>query len=483
MNGAPNIVMLMCDGMRLDTVGMLNDTPCRTPTWDRVAKEGVFLRNLRSTAPMCSPARASIFTGLQPHQAGMGTCSLTYVEDGGETGDADCPAITAPPLSHYLRESGYETFYAGKWHMGEDNCRQWFDWSAACDQRDRDYSEWCRYQGIPDGFIFHDAVRSKPYRSKEYPGMSLYTPGILDIPEDKEHNYWVLGHALELLAMRRTDRPFFMTLSFEGPHPPLVAPERYYNMYDPADVVEPENWTANEREPSFLDGSYYRRIRNEWSENFDDWRKPIAVSWGYVTYVDSLFGMFLDRLSELGLMDTTAVVMLADHGDMFGQHGLSQIFCPYEEVLRVPCAIRRPGVIAPGSQCDMDASGVDIAPTVLAAAGIDPETLAMEGENLLPYLRGEKDEPPSRDCFAEYNLSPFFATWQGVQNWRCLVRRPWKYVLHENGEAELFNLVEDPHERVNLAGAGQVRDNESDLREALLESARRRGDPFAERVA
>ena len=175
-------------------------------------------------------------------------------------------------------------------------------------------------------------------------------------------------------------------------------------------------------------------------------------------------------------------VMLADHGDMFGQHELAQIFCPYEEVLRVPCAIRWPGVIGPGSQCEMDASGVDIAPTIMAAAGIDPETLAMEGENLLPYLSGEKDQPPSRDCFAEYNLSPFFATWQGVENWRCLVRRPWKYVLHENGEAELFNLVEDPHERVNLAGAGHVRESESALHEALLESARRRGDPFAQRV-
>ena len=115
-----------------------------------------------------------------------------------------------------------------------------------------------------------------------------------------------------------------------------------------------------------------------------------------MTYIDELFGRFLDNCDEAGLLDNALVILCSDHGEMMGQHGLNQKFCPYEEALRVPCAMSWPGVIRPGLRCGMDVSLVDLAPTILAAAGVDPARIELDGENLLEYFAGERSEPDSR---------------------------------------------------------------------------------------
>ena len=478
----PNILMLITDNQRLDTLGAMKRTPCCTPTWDHVAGEGILLDHMRTTSPVCSPARASLFTGLQPQQAGMPTIGFDYAEKNDGSGGAEAPGLKVEPFSQPLRDAGYETLYVGKWHLGEHNIRKWFDATSATDQAFGDYTQWCRLHGLPDGYVFHDPERAKPFRSKHYPHMSIPRTGVLHVPDDKEQNFWILSHAIELLETRRTDQPLFMTVSFEGPHPPLVVPQKYYDLYNPASVERPPNFGAQSGEPSFLTDSYYRKQFREFGEDFDAWRKSIAVYWGYATYIDTLLGRFLDRCREAGLLEDSLLVMLSDHGEMLGQHGLNQKMSPYEENLRVPCVMRWPGVIEPGTRCGMDVSLVDIAPTVLAAAGIEPRT-AVEGENLLDYLTGERLEPDSRNCFAVWNQTPFEKTWHGVEDWRLIVHRPWKYTLHENGEAELFNLADDPYETVNLSGSDELRAVEAELRRELIEWSRRTDDPFAQRVA
>ena len=130
----------------------------------------------------------------------------------------------------------------------------------------------------------------------------------------------------------------------------------------------------------------------------------------------------------------------------------------------------------------MDVSHVDVAPTLLSAAGVDVEPLDLEGENLLPYLAGEREEPAARDCFTQYNLAPDFKDWHGVENWRMILRRPWKFVLHENGDTELYDIINDPSELENRADDSTCKQTAVSLEEALLAWSRRTGDPFAERV-
>ena len=476
----PNIVLLISDNQRLDTLSILGKTPCRTPSWDRNAREGILFENLRTTSPLCSPARASIFTGLYPHQAGMP--HLPYAIPELRTPHGAAHEITRPPMSHYLRQAGYQCLYAGKWHLGKNNIARWFDRAVACDQDDEDYSDWCRSQGIPDGRIFHDPKRSGPFRSSEYPYMSVPRTAVLDIPEDKEWNYWTLQHALKLLS-ERSDRPFFLVISLEGPHPPLIVPQAYYDLYETKSIVEPPNWQPSSGEPTFLGESYYRRLRRQWGDSFNRWRKPIAVYWSFATYIDSLFGQFLNVLDQAGLADHTLVAMISDHGEMLGQHGLWQKFCPYEEALRVPWAMRWPGRIAPGRRCTVDVSHVDIAPTLLSAAGIDVGELNMEGGNLLALSATDRPDVAVRDCFSQYTLAPDFEGWHGVQNWRAIVRRPWKFVWHQNGESELYHLQQDPFELNNIAETDAGRALARPLQQTLLAWSTRIGDPFASMVS
>lgn len=477
----PNILLLISDNQRLDTIGSLGHTPCRTPTWDRMAGEGALFERVRTTSPVCSPARASIFTGLHPQEAGMQTIGFDYAEKDDGTGGEEADGITVEPFSQRLRDAGYETLYTGKWHLGEHNIRRWFDDTAATDQAFRDYTAWCRLHGISSGYVFGDPERAKPYRSRHYPHMSIPRTGLLDIPDDKEHNFWILSHAIELLETRRSDRPLFMTLSFEGPHPPLVVPEAYHDMYDPSDMSPPPNWGPAAGEPGFLADSYYRRQFLEFGEKFDAWRKSIAVYWGYATYIDHLFGLFLDRCEEAGLLDNTLVIMVSDHGEMLGQHGLNQKMSPYEENLLVPCVLRWPGRVPAGARVQADATLLDIAPTALAAAGIDG-ALASDGRNLLEYCDGSGKAPAARDCFSQWNMTPFEQTWHGVEPWRLIVRHPWKYVLHGNGEEELYYLEEDAYETDNRCGRKETHAIQDELRSALLDWCRRTGDGFLERV-
>ena len=477
----PNIVLLISDNQRLDTLGILKKTACQTPTWDRVAQEGVLMENLRTTSPLCSPARASFFTGFQPHQAGMPHLTFSGFEKRDGEFEFRDMEVTKPPISHYLRKVGYQCLYTGKWHLGANNVHRWFDWVSACDEGERAYTEWCRWQGVADGFIFHDEKRSGPFRSKHHPGMSVPQTAILDIPADKEHNNWILGHAFELFGLRDRQRPFFQVISMEGPHPPLMVPKTYYDLYDPEKITQPENWEPTSGEPSFLKQSYYRRLRNEWGKDFAAWRKSIAVYWGYASYIDALFGQFIKRLEECEILDNTLVIMMSDHAEMMGQHGLWQKFCPYEEALRVPWVMRWPNLFRSGTRCSLDVSHVDVAATILSVAGVDIEELGLEGENLLPYLAGDETEPNFRDCFAQYNLAPNFSSWHGVENWRAMVRRPWKYVMHENSETELYNLVNDPFELINLAGQGQS-PVIPELQQGLLAWCDRTQDPFLEKI-
>lgn len=478
----PHIVVLISDNQRVDTLSILgksasaeaqasapqsasaeayasaSPSACQTPTWDRVAEDGVLFENLRCTSPICTPARASLFTGMQPQRAGTPhNPSNTYIDKDETARKTVSMEITVPHIAHYLREIGYQCIHVGKWHLGVDNFKKWFDWYGACANEERDYTEWCKFHGVPDGFVFHESEMSKPYRSVHPPHMSVPYTGTLYLPEDKEHNAWTMARAFEFFGLWERKKPLFMIVSMEGPHPPFMVPEKYYDMYDPLAIPEPRNWNPTEGEPSFLQNSYYRRLRNEWGKDFSSWQKSMAVYWGYVTYIDNLFGRFVSRLEEEKMLDNTLLVMLSDHGEMMGQHGLWQKFCPYEEALRVPWAMRWPGVIEPGKRCTMDVSGIDVGPTLLAAAGVDPQSLGLEGENVLPYITDDRPLSESRDCFSQYNLAPTFKEWHGIYNWRLIVRRPWKYVLHENGEQELYNLQDDPCELVNRASEPQCR--------------------------
>ena len=472
MSKPPNIVLLISDSQRLDAVGVSGLSPVRTPTFDRVAQEGAFFDNLRCASPICSPSRACLFTGFEPHEVGM-----PHIPSATPESDKTCPtarmAITRPAFTNRLQQAGYTCYLAGKWHIGEDNVGDAFDHFAGCDSFGNDYSQWCSDQGLPEGRLFN-RPGDNPFRSNRPPGMSIPAHAISDMPPDTDWDAWSVNHALRFLDEIDDSQPFMLTCCTRGPHQPFVPPAEYYDMYDPASIPEPPNFQPGDNEPSFLEESYFRQVWRDWGDDWSKWQKSVAVYRGLVTYIDSLFGKIVAALEQRGVLDDTLLIMTSDHGEMLGNHGLFHKFCPYDENLLVPLAMRLPGRIQSGSRVSMDISQIDFAPTILAAAGVNPDP-DWRGENLIAYANGEKPEPESRDCYSQYNLGPDWG-FHKVRNWRVLVRRPWKYCYHESYGAELYNLVEDPAETVNLADTEQTSTVQSELHRALRDWMSRTGD-------
>ena len=221
----PNILLIITDQQRSDTLGFTGQTPCRTPTIDRLAAEGVSFDRAITTCPLCAPARASIFTGQYAHQVDM---------------LRNDTALHAPPhLTDRLRACGYHTAYAGKWHLDSqvppylrkgtpkgDHAHlsgsvlpKWFDRHAA--QSTQAYSEWCQRTGLPDGWAFNDPAT----RTKRTPAMSVPKTAILDVTPDQTADGWITDHAVRLFHERPRDKPFFLVCGYQGPHPPFKIPE------------------------------------------------------------------------------------------------------------------------------------------------------------------------------------------------------------------------------------------------------------------
>lgn len=358
------------------------------------------------------------------------------------------------------------------------NVENSFDRVVAADEGFQDYMTWCNDQGIPNGFLFRDPERGRPFRFHEAPHMVQPHTAPLDIPPEMEHNRWMLNEALGLLGSRDPNRPLFMVFSTYGPHPPLAIPEPYYSMYDPSDLEQPEDWGPPDDEPEFYRNCYYRRMFNTWGANFDSWRKTIAVSWGYATYIDSLFGKFLDRYEQTVGLENTLSIMLSDHGDMTGRRGLWRIFCPYERALRMPWLMRWPGMIPTGTRCSVDVSLPDVAATILSSAGVDPGPLQLEGVNVIDLLNQKVDWPSSRSCFSQFNKPAGWGDWLGVDDWRCIVRRPWKMVVYRGGVMELFDLDNDANERQNLSNHSASHPVQMELLQELIDWSHRTGDCF-----
>jgi arylsulfatase A-like enzyme len=172
--------------------------------------------------------------------------------------------------------------------------------------------------------------------------------------------------------------------------------------------------------------------------------------------------------------------MTSDHGDMGGQHGLMHKQSPYEENLRIPLAMSLPGTIPPNSLVSCDVSQIDLAPTIFGMLGQEPDP-QWKGEDLLPYI-AERSAPAVRDCFSQYNLGPDWS-FHGVENWRLIVRRPWKYIYHKFYGPELYNSESDPWEIENLAGKSEESTRVGKaLHDVLIDWMERTGDPMLKRM-
>lgn len=420
----PNILIIVTDQQRVDSVGAYGSTVCRTPNIDRVAAEGMRFDKAFTPTGLCSPVRCSLLSGVYPHEHRV----LTNV------GLHPVRAQLEPQddrMSPALKSAGYQMGYVGKWHVSKID-PPGFGYEDYVGLGD--YMTWRRGEGleIPDGFnnyLVQEAVRD-------------------GAPAEKSRPAFLADNAIRLMdKYNEGEVPFFLRLDFHGPHFPNVVPEPYFSMYDPADIPQwPNNADTLDGKPAVqrIKQKHWRTEGLPWPK----WAELVSAYYGEISLIDDQVGRVLKHLESLGLRDDTLVIWTTDHGDTIGAHGIcNKDYTMYEEIYRVPMVARWPGTIAAGSVCDAFTHHfLDICGTILDLVGKSlPEPF--HGRSLLPMMKG--DAPP--DGWPDSAYCEFHGSHMGLYSMRLLTTDNWAYVYHTNDIDELYDRRDDPWQMKNLA--------------------------------
>lgn len=456
MPDRPNILLIISDQQRTDTLGFRGLTPCKTPNMDRLAREGISFDRAITPSPLCLPARSAMFTGQYPHQTNMM--------------DNDDSLSTESFLLTRMRDAGYCVDYAGKWHLGEDNIHQWTDRHAG--DSTVAYSQWCHSRGIADGWAFNDPAT----RTHRTPHMSIPAASVSPIKPEETNDAWITDHAINFIRTRDRQQPFFLTCSFNGPHPPFRIPEPYYSMYAADDIPEPPNFHPSRLtgEPDSNRTSFYRTLWNDHGDQWNAWKKSVAVYWGFVSLIDAQVGRVIECLEAEGLYDDTFIIFASDHGEMLGQHGLWHKCHAYEESLRVPLIMRSPKNANADIRSQSGASLIDIGPTILGQCAFEiPDEI--EGIDLSPAFTSDSNWSADRLLFSEHKP---LGDWHHAVDWRMVTDNRFKYTWNRGDRDELYNLETDLHEMCNLIDDGKLANRVAAMRDQLHAWMRATADPL-----
>jgi arylsulfatase A-like enzyme len=463
-----NMLFLMTDQHRIDTLGAYGNRVVPTPNLDRLAATGALFQRCYTPTAICTPARASLLTGQQPFRHKL---LANQERNVGYNEDLAPGTFT---FSEALRAAGYACGLIGKWHIGtERNAASYgFDgpdlpgWHNPVDHPD--YQAYLAERSLPPVATSGEIRATYPNGN---PGNLLAAR--LHQPVEAMFEAYLATRAIEMLRgyadrYARTGRPFFLELSFFGPHLPYLVPDEYFDLIDvarvqlPASVAETfEGKPAVQREYSAHWG--YDTLSEEES------RKLIAVYWGYVALIDEQIGRVLDTLDELGLTEETAVFFAADHGEFTGAHRLHDKGpAMYEDIYRIPGMLRVPGA-TPVARDEL-VTLTDFTATILDLAGLDPSR-AVDSRTLLPLVRGEAVDW-SDEIVCEFHGHHF----PYVQ--RMLRTGNYKLVVNPESVNELYDLASDPEELRNRYQDPTMVDVRDRLVQRLYEILRSRGDNF-----
>ncbi|MDX1406667.1 MAG: sulfatase [Saprospiraceae bacterium] len=435
-----NVIFILSDDHRYDFMGFTGKVPfLETPNMDRMAREGVHLRNAFVTTALCSPSRASILTGQFTHRHGV-VDNQSLVPQGTRF------------FPEFMQEQGYETGFIGKWHMGEhnNNPRPGFDY-------------WASFRG--QGHYWNSVFNVN---------------GVEEQPQDSTYvTHAITRYALDFLEQRDTVKPFFLYLSHKGVHAEFIpAPEhdgRYANaapeyppsMYPPGH----EKATVTDEEYNYADvPQWVKEQRNSWHGvdymyhgqiQFDDFYRRYCET---LLAVDESIGQVIQYLEENGLAENTTVIYMGDNGFSFGEHGLIDKRQAYEESMRVP-------MLAWGGQISHDVveqnvQNIDIGPTVMDIAGLEPSE-QFDGTSFLPLLQAQ-DVAWRDTIFYEYFWERPFPQTPTVHAIRT---DRYKFIRYHGiwDINELYDIQSDPWEMRNLIRDTMYSSQARELRNALFQ--------------
>lgn len=413
----PNILLLMTDQQRFDTIHSAGYEFMNTPNLDRLVEEGCLYRYGYSPNPICLAARHNLITGLpaRHHQFPDNVHNISTRSD-------------LPTLPRILSDNGYETRSIGKMHFIPARRHNGFDKMELMEElpnyREQDeYAMYLKDVGLGHIQNIH-GVRNLLYM---LPQRSI-------VPESHHGTFWVGRQTADFIRTNNGRHPFFLWSSWIAPHPPFDVVDRFADMYLDVDLPEPHVSNTplasltqeNQMLGDLPTADYVRRMRE--------------VYYASISMVDESIGEVLTALEETNQLDNTVIIFVSDHGEFLGDYGLYQKWNPYDCCARIPFIIRYPERLAPGSVNEEFVDLNDILPTVLDVAGLDyPGEIELPGESLFA-------DNPQKDRDWQY-----LEYAQGNRRWISIRDKTYKFNYYYGGGFEqLFDMQNDPHETTNL---------------------------------
>lgn len=427
----PDIVLIVSDDQRPDTIGALGNPHIATPHLDALVRRGTVFRRATCSNPICTPSRAEILTGTSGFRNGVLDFSGRISDD-------------VPRLGRSLQQADYDTVYVGKWH---NNGRP----------ADHGYQ---RVAGLFTGGGGRFAKPQQDYAGRPVTGYRGWVFRTADGEPQPERGTGLtpdisarFADAAVEIIRQASERPLFLHVNFTAPHDPLLIPPGYDDRYHPSAIPLPDNFLP---EHPFDHGNF--RGRDEqlfaWPRTAEETRRELAAYYAVLTHMDAQIGRIVDALRNTGRLERTVLVFTSDHGLAIGSHGLRGKQNMYEHTIGVPLILAGPG-IPRQHRTDAQCCLRDLFPTLLDLAGC-PVPQTIDGRSLKPILDGTADRVYDAvfGCFRTHQ--------------RMIRTDRWKLIVYPQiDRTQLFDLAADPRELRDLADDPQHAETVRRLRARL----------------
>jgi arylsulfatase len=438
-----NILLILCDEMRWDCLGVAGNEVIQTPNLDRLAGRGVLFENAYSTSPLCIPARAQLLTGRPCWETGVWGL-----------GDELSPSTRT--FAHALSEHGHFTGAVGKMHFrgigGDADIRgpHGFQELVLSEEvlpddllEQDDYWRYLDRHGYGHLGKYAHGIRSPDHFEMGYRAQTSA------LPNEHFDTTWTGDEAVAMIE-RNAGRPFCICCSFVKPHFPCELPNDYPCPYEADDIPFRDSFDSDpdySQEPFAVLADIQRSTRESgWLEE-GSMRQFAACYYANVTLIDVQVGRLVGALERLGILDDTLIVFTSDHGEALGERGMVGKMSYYDESTRVPMVVAGPQVSSPGTNDHRPVILEDICPTIVEAAGARCDE-SMVGESILPLL-GDRNQP-GRD--AVYGIMGGSLHLDHSAAHSFVRVGDWKYMYQfDGGREKLYNLGDDPVELHDLA--------------------------------
>ena len=433
----PDILFVMSDQQRFDTIAALGNTHIYTPNLDRLVRRGISFSRAYAACPICIPARYTIRTGCEP----LTTRAFNNAKPTPAAAQAaEMEARCGPYLARTMSRLGYRTFGVGKFHtypwnedVGYETLRRSEETYHPPAREGDDYGAWLTREHPAFDFLEQPLGE----RTEMY-----YLPQRSPLPAELGVEWWNAGCAVEEIADSRDARPFFGFISFVGPHPPLAPPIPFNRMYDPDRMPD---LVLGKEEEDHLDEEIPFMRYAIWADAINPALARIVKAryYGEISYLDHCVGRILDAIEARPKPENVLICFFSDHGDLLGDHHGWQKANFFEAACRVPVLLSWPAVLPKGIIRNELISLADLFGIATEAAGNGE---VREGTNVLKMLRGE--------CAPREYLIGMVEP-PGSHDFKLMVLTDeWKYIFMANGGREqLFKLKQDPDELLNCVAS------------------------------